>query len=378
MIQKRYPVNPGGHPTRLVILLVGCGGTGSWAAHVLAQFAVWARDKSIGVDMYFIDPDSVETKNLVRQNFCQAEVGYPKAFTLAWRFNAAFGLQITPVVRKFEAAMLSEYRPRLVSGDKTLTLIVGAVDNTAARQEIASALTERLADGWSRSRWWWIDAGNERNTGQVLIGNSMSPEPLLSPLGYCTALPFPHIQEPSLLTRAAAGNDAADLSCADLTLQESQSAVINRQMAAWIGVYLYRLLQKQDLDIMATWLDLTTGQARSVSITSGQLLKPRRLSPVPGPAGRDEAWLIEQARDEAHRLEEVTCPECNNIGLVSGTTNVAGVEIAVRFCTHCDFREEGCPNCWGELEETVRLNVNGDPVPILRCLDCDWQHDAEA
>jgi hypothetical protein len=48
-------------------------------------------------------------------------------------------------------------------------------------------------------KYFWLDAGNERFNGQVIIGNSLDAEPLLSPLGYCIGLPLPHLQEPGLL-----------------------------------------------------------------------------------------------------------------------------------------------------------------------------------
>ena len=100
VIDRKYRLNIG-HPERVVILLAGCGGTGSFAAHILAQLACWAKTANIDLRLYFIDPDIVEERNLVRQNFCPTELGAPKAVTLAWRFSAAFGLNITPVVKRF-------------------------------------------------------------------------------------------------------------------------------------------------------------------------------------------------------------------------------------------------------------------------------------
>ncbi len=142
-LQKRYRVNIG-HPDRVAILLAGCGGTGSFAAHILAQLACWAVSTGLDLRLYFIDPDTVEEKNLVRQNFCRAEIGYPKAQTLAWRYMAAFGITITPVVERFSAEMLKKYMPGL-SAQGRLTIVVGAVDNVRARCDIAGAVTDMLA-----------------------------------------------------------------------------------------------------------------------------------------------------------------------------------------------------------------------------------------
>ena len=86
VIDRKYQLNIG-HPERVVILLVGCGGTGGFVAHILAQLACWAKTANIDMRLYFFDPDIVEQRNLVRQNFCPTELGAPKAVTLAWRFS---------------------------------------------------------------------------------------------------------------------------------------------------------------------------------------------------------------------------------------------------------------------------------------------------
>jgi PRTRC genetic system ThiF family protein len=358
-LEKRYRVNIG-RPTRINLLLVGCGGTGSFAAHTLAQFAAWGGGEGLDVRLVFIDPDSVEPKNLVRQNFCQAEVGYPKAFTLAWRYTAAFGLKITPVVARFSATILEQHSP-LYAPDHSLTVVIGAVDNVAARRDIAAAVTRQLEH---RTACWWIDSGNERDSGQVLAGGSLAPEPLLSPLGYCTALPLPHLQEPGLL--AERDRPDIDLSCAELGLLAEQSAMINRTMATWLGVYLYRLLQSRDLDMMATWVDLAGGSVRSIPISGGRWVKPEKPRRIP---------VRVAALPTPAAPETPVCPECGEAHLVEGVNDYYGAIIAVRFCDHCTYRVEGCPDCWGELEESTRRDDRGQPVPVIRCLECHWNGD---
>lgn len=269
-----------GHPDRVVVLLAGCGGSGSFAAHILAQLTAWAGGAGLDMRLYFVDPDHVEEKNLVRQNFCRAELGGPKALTLAWRYTAAFGVHITLVVDHFRAGLLDRYRP-LHSTTGTLTLVVGAVDNVCARRDIAAAIEERLPRLPPGDSLFWLDAGNERTSGQVLIGNSLEPEPLLSPLGYCLALPLPHIQEPSLLRDRPRPAADARLSCAELTALAEQSAMVNRLMATWLGLYAYRLLQSRDLSLMASFLDGQTGSVRSVPITDGRTVLPPRPRPQP-------------------------------------------------------------------------------------------------
>jgi PRTRC genetic system ThiF family protein len=363
-LQKRYRVNIG-HPDRVAILLAGCGGSGSFAAHILAQLAAWAAGAGLDLRLYFIDPDTVEEKNLVRQNFCRAEIGYPKALTLAWRYTAAFGITITPVVKRFSAEMLKEYMPAL-STQGRLMIVVGAVDNVQARRDIAGAITDMLEKNKDpRNRFWWIDAGNERMSGQVVAGNSLDPEPLLSPLGFCSGLPLPHLQEPTLVRdreRPATG----DLSCAELGLLEEQSAMINRMMANWIGVYLYRLLQSRDLDIMATYVALDAGVARSTPIKEGRLvvLDRQRRPPVMRPQQQLDALVQEEYPDG--------CPTCGG-EIIEGDEDWQGVIIRVRFCARCDWRDDGgCPECGGEVMEE-EVEIEDELVPAIVCADCDWR-----
>jgi len=393
-IQKQHKVNVG-RPDRVVILLVGCGGTGSFAAHILAQLANWAKSNGMDLRLYFVDPDKVEEKNLVRQNFCAAEVGYPKAFTLAWRYTAAFGLTITPVVERFSAELLRRYIPSF-SPQGTLTIVIGAVDNVCARRDIAEAITAWLEQhgdshdrplGNARDRLWWIDSGNERTSGQVLAGNSLAPEPLLSPLGYCIGLPLPHIQEPTLLMDRARPQPADDalasegLSCADLTLLGEQSAMINRLMATWLGLYLYRLLQSRDLDVMSTFINAQAGVTRSTPITGGRVVKPERpqRAQIPirtaGEAAPAEVMALRaEPVPEGVEGQDEACPNCGG-EIIEGQDEWHGVLIAVRFCADCTFREEVCPECGGEIaEDAFDIDGSGDFVPVIYCQDgCEWQ-----
>jgi PRTRC genetic system ThiF family protein len=370
-IQKQYKVNVG-RPDRVVILLVGCGGTGSFVAHILAQLANWAKSNGIDLRLYFVDPDKVEEKNLVRQNFCPAEVGYPKAFTLAWRYTAAFGLTITPVVERFSAELLRRYIPSF-SPQGTLTLVVGAVDNVCARRDIAEAITAWLEQhGDSHDKLWWIDSGNERTSGQVLAGNSLEPEPLLSPLGYCIGLPLPHIQEPTLLMDRARPQPVDEsLSCAELTLLGEQSAMINRLMATWLGLYLYRLLQSRDLDVMSTFINAQAGVTRSTPITGGRVVKPERPQRAQIPirtAGEEATAEVMALRAES---QDEACPNCGG-EIIEGQDEWQGILIHVSFCAECHWREEGCPHCQGELVETEIELESGEEVPGLGCANCDW------
>ena len=304
--EKRYRIEIG-EPRRIAIVLAGCGGTGSFAALHLARLAYEAR-RSGGpaLDLAFVDPDTVEEKNIGRQNFCPAEIGQPKAVALATRYSLAFGLSILPGVQRFGGG----------NSYADLTLVIGCVDSPLSRAQIAAAI------GGERRGWWWLDAGNDEHSGQVLIGNG--PRAVIDPTLGCVGLPWPSVQEPGLVRKVEAKAEA-ELSCAELLALNAQSLMINQAMAGWLATYAYRLLLGRDLDIYQTWLDLRSGSVRSVPITEGEVVgvgetfdpllaieaawevEPPGMCPqCAGPLAEGRDTLDEDIGEE----ETVFCPAC--------------------------------------------------------------------
>ena len=229
-IQKLYKIQVGA-PESVSILLVGCGGTGSFTALNLARLA--ASNPQIRFRLWFIDPDVVEEKNIGRQYFCPADVGQPKAVTLATRLNLAFGLRITPIVGKFDGRMIDACEPAYSPGSR-LTLIVGCVDTPTARAEIDQAIRaniDRRGPSAGRSLWW-LDSGNDHWNGQVLLGSSADDKPIFSEFGDCVALPLPSVQEPALIEAREVA--PVDLSCADLVALNVQARTVNYMAASWL------------------------------------------------------------------------------------------------------------------------------------------------
>jgi PRTRC genetic system ThiF family protein len=243
-------------PTSEVWLyLVGTGGTGSYLAQSLARLAYQARTKGIQVHLTFIDPDRVEAKNVGRQLFCPAEVGQFKAETLALRFNAAFGLDIRAVPHPVEALSLK------ASGRAGQCLVMGAVDNHLARQAIHRLVTQH--------RVWWCDAGNEAVAGRVYMGNlvhgAMANTPGLDAFGWCQGLPLPSVQDPGLLEPEA--GSVPMLSCAELTMQDTQSLMINQLMATVAAQYATDFVLHRRLTTYRTVVSLDPPTVVSTPIT---------------------------------------------------------------------------------------------------------------
>lgn len=241
----------------IVLTLIGCGGTGSWLAPSLARIASALREQGKEVRVTFVDHDTVEPKNIPRQNFCTAELGLNKAVALAARYSAAWGVEINYITEPFTAQMptLFEYI------SDPLQVLIGCVDNAKARQ----AIHQQVANPRNESMWW-LDCGNTEHAGQVLIGNA--------PIGWekqpqwwlndkvCTRVPSPAIQCPDLLIPRPQ-EKAKNLSCADIQLANAQSLAINQNVAGIATDMLIRFLNGT-LTRCATYFDLNSGSARSV------------------------------------------------------------------------------------------------------------------
>lgn len=243
------------------LVMVGCGGTGSWLAPSIARIARVLNESGTETSALFVDPDLIESKNIPRQNFCDAELGHPKAQTLAARYSLAWGVETGAVTDHFKAEMIGSCWNRL-------TVVIGCVDNAAARQEIAKTLKANSGD--SPPHVWWLDCGNQRESGQVLLGSTNDPRALRSafPLdGFCQHLPSPVVQCPDLLTPLPEELSHHNLSCAELALANAQGLIVNQRVAAEAADYLARLLIHQNLRRFATWFDLASGSVKNHFIT---------------------------------------------------------------------------------------------------------------
>lgn len=112
--------------------------------------------------IFLIDPDRVEEHDLLRQNFYPGDVGRFKSQALAERLSRQYGRPIRYSIYPFGNELMGEEFGGHLARRMAQGIIIGCVDNAAARQSIA--------EGFQYSNWW-IDAGNGRSSGQVLIGN---------------------------------------------------------------------------------------------------------------------------------------------------------------------------------------------------------------
>jgi len=262
----------------LHLYLIGCGGTGGWLVQTLSRLTKILTDQGGSVSLTLIDPDIVEKVNIPRQNFTQADLGLNKAQVLALRYGMAYGVDVKAIPERFKLEMVrADYN--------SLSIIIGCVDNATARSAIALTLQENPPN--AAPQVLWLDGGNTRTQGQVLLGSwsQLGQNPALfahiaqldngssslRPIG-CVNLPGPSIQHPELLEPLPEESEDHNLSCEELASHNAQSLLINQRVAVEMGEYLVELLLVKNLRRFATYFDLETGSSRS-RFTNPEILK---------------------------------------------------------------------------------------------------------
>lgn len=225
------------------IALVGCGGTGGFLAEGLCRLLLGYPQ----LRLRLIDGDRVEEGNLGRQNFYPEDLGRFKSQVLAERLARKYQ---RPIAYSISGVHDRDRRDRR-NWELGCGLVVGCVDNAPARATIAEAVSPGQ---------WWLDAGNGREFGQILVGNagrSRLAGSFDQENAVCHALPLPTWIRPELLVPAP-----REGSCA----QMEQGPTINQFMAAMVVELVRRLLEGK-LSWCQLYLDLEAWSLHAVSAT---------------------------------------------------------------------------------------------------------------
>jgi hypothetical protein len=172
-------------------------------------------------------------------------------------------MEITAIAAPFSSKMLN-----IRMG--TLFVVIGCVDNAAARQELSQTL-QHNDNEWSPTappKVWYLDCGNSFASGQVLLGSHLSTDPKFynfSEIG-CTKLPSPTAQHPELLIPLLEELTDNNLSCEQLAMLNAQNLDINQRVASEATTYLLGLTTG-NLKRFATYFDTAAGSCRSLYLT---------------------------------------------------------------------------------------------------------------
>lgn len=148
---------------RITVNVFGSGGTGSFVMTNLARldFALRAIGNK-GLFVRLFDDDTIEPHNVGRQMFYESDIGLNKAHVIVERINRTFGTDwIAHTVR---AETKSHFKANI---------IMTCVDNVSTRKKIHQYMkTLKSIDSYDEpyATYFWMDFGNERQTGQVVMG----------------------------------------------------------------------------------------------------------------------------------------------------------------------------------------------------------------
>ncbi|MDD3412554.1 MAG: ThiF family adenylyltransferase [Lachnospiraceae bacterium] len=218
------PVKTQVYNKRFLIIVVGVGGTGGYVVRDLSRYLYSIHKRVPGeYDFKFVvvDPDNVEEKNLLRQNFLPQDLGQNKADTIAARHAKAFQLEIASIDKKLTENELSNITSNYPNH---VPVIIGCVDNNEARRQIHQYISN------TRKTVIWIDSGNEKTTGQVVMGSSKG---------------FPTVVDLNPEILEATRDTVAEVSCAERLMQGEQNIFVNLTAANHILNFFRMVVQNE-------------------------------------------------------------------------------------------------------------------------------------
>ena len=240
------------------ITVVGCGGTGGFVAEGLCRL-FQGREATI----VLVDHDRVEPHNLLRQNFYAEDVGQFKSKALADRLAQAYNRPVGYSVYPFRG---EDALPDQASRYPGLSCLRRLPDHRLRRQRRRPA-----GDGGMPARAdpcrWLIDAGNDTNWGQVLVGNVAHRMRLEEPPftgDTCLLAPAPTLQRPDLLT--AVSTRPPDVDCAAALDLTDQDPTINQMMASLV-LQVVRRMVAGTCPFLGLYLDMDQGTVTPSYVT---------------------------------------------------------------------------------------------------------------
>ena len=253
------------------ITVVGCGGTGGFVAEGLCRL-FQGRQATI----VLVDHDRVEPHNLLRQNFYAEDVGGSRARPSQTGWHGPTGgpsaTRSTPSGRRTPGSDGGRY-PGLPSYGNSL--LIGCADNAAARRAMAESLP-------GDPRRWLIDAGNDTNWGQVLIGNVADRD-----FGDEQAFvdrdlpPAPRAHGAAARPADRRVDTPPDVDCAAALDLTDQDPTINQMMASLV-LQVVRRIAAGTCPFMGLYLDMEQGTVTPTYATPETVARVARSDSEPG------------------------------------------------------------------------------------------------
>jgi PRTRC genetic system ThiF family protein len=248
------------------VLVVGCGGTGSAVVAGLPYLhqSLVARGHPGGLHVTVMDGDAISPTNCIRQPFSRSEIGLNKAIVLVNRLNMFWGLKWEAIPAHLKAG---EHISRGYSGDDLRAhIVIGCVDTRAARAAIRDAVGK-----WSTASYW-LDLGNNADSGQFILGEPLNERNRRARLRLRTATElYPEIADPSL------DNDR-EPSCSAIEALERQEPFVNSTLSQHALALLARLFGYGEIGYHGGFINIAVGTTSVLRIDPQYWNRTRRVS----------------------------------------------------------------------------------------------------
>jgi hypothetical protein len=239
-----------------LVTIAGLGGTGAFLAEDLAR--LFSVHFGWHIRLHLVDHDVVEEHNAERQAFAKRDRNKHKAQVVAERLVRQFPIEVSLSLAPYDHRRDAP-RPHHGEPPPRLSLLIGAVDNAAARHELARTFEP---PSYGAGPVWYLDLGNGAASGQLYLGNALDADQLRGAFDdethTCRALPAPSVQAPELLEAATIPLPAPDADCAQAQVAGDQEPFVNRAIAALGLAVITRLCQRR-LTWRASFFDLEVG-----------------------------------------------------------------------------------------------------------------------
>lgn len=246
---------------QLNIHVIGAGGTGGYAIEYLTRLFAGTKNR-----IHAWDGDTIEIKNLKRQNFNFDEVDVNKATAIINRLNQS--IYQPPVLEDHPTYITSkeEFAMDLLldTDDDESLIIVLAVDNINTRKLINDAVMNDLRD--ADMPVIILDSGNDDQGGQVVLYTnyevSYTPAmslPIKSNLGTMLQI-FPE------LATINDDNPGLVMNCAENAESQPQAMMCNVRNGEILAGIVYQLYNDQQISANL-WRSINGTQATTSTFT---------------------------------------------------------------------------------------------------------------
>ncbi len=237
--------------SRIHVVVVGCGGTGSDVLSGLPYLhhALLAAGHLFGLSVSAVDGDRITNTNCVRQPFTTSEVGLYKAQVLIQRLNVFHGLDWMALPTQVR------YGADLPDCD----FLISCVDTRQARATLA-----RIVRLKTRRFQYWLDTGNNADSGQFVLGEPLRRDRKeRSKRLRCVDELFPQIVKASLDKR----DTLPACSAAESLIR--QEPFLNQAIAQQSLAMLARLFRHGELSYHGGFINLVSGRLSPLAVDAG-------------------------------------------------------------------------------------------------------------